>query len=58
VIADRGYDKRALAEPIESRGARAVIPTPRIRKEPREVDPHVDRERNVAERFWSEAKPW
>lgn len=31
VIADRGYDKKALVEEIESRGARAVIPTQKNR---------------------------
>jgi transposase len=56
VIADRGYDKRALVEVIESRGAEAVIPTQANRKERREVDPHLYRERNVCERFWARAK--
>ena len=56
VIADRGYDKKALVETIESRGAEAVIPTQKGRKEQRAVDPHLYRERNVCERFWSKAK--
>ncbi len=56
MIADRGYDKGALAERIESRGARAVVPTQRARREQRAVDRHVDRERNLRERFRSEAK--
>lgn len=56
VIADRGYDKRALVERIEPRGARAVIPTQRTRKEQRAVVRHAYRERNVRERFWSKAK--
>jgi transposase len=58
VIADRGYDKRALVEGIEARGAVAVIPTRGGRKEQRQVDPHLYRERNLAERFWSKAKPY
>jgi hypothetical protein len=41
VIADRGYDKRALVEEIESRGAEAVIPTQKNRAEQREIDPHL-----------------
>lgn len=56
VIADRGDDKKALVERIESRGAEAVIPTQRNRAEQREVDPHPYRERNVGERFWAQAK--
>ena len=56
VIADKGYDKKALVEEIEARGAEAVIPTQKNRKEQREVDPHLYRERNVCERFWAQAK--
>ena len=56
VIADKGYDKKALVETIESRGAQAVIPTQKDRKEQRVVDPHWYRERNLCERFWSKAK--
>jgi transposase len=56
VIADKGYDKKAFAEGIESRGAEVVIPTQKNRTEQREVDPHLYRERNVCERFWSHAK--
>jgi transposase len=56
VIADKGYDKKALVEEIESRGAAAVIPTQKGRKEQRELDPHLYRERNLCERFWSKAK--
>jgi transposase len=56
VIADKGYDKKALVEEIESRGARAVIPAQKTRKEQREVDPHLHRERNLCERFRSKAK--
>jgi transposase len=58
VIADRGYDKKALVDEIESRGACAVIPTQKNRKEQREVDPHLYRERNLCERFWSKVKQY
>jgi transposase len=56
VIADKGYDKKALVEAIEARGAEAVIPTQKDRKEQRVIDPHLYRERNLCERFWSKAK--
>ena len=58
MIADKGYDKKALVEEIERRGAEAVIPTQKSRKEQREVDRHLYRERNLAERFWSKAKQY
>ena len=58
VIADKGYDKKALVEEIERRGAEAVIPTQKGRKEQRAVDPHWYRERNLCERFWSKVKQY
>ena len=58
VIADRGYDKKALVEQIEARGAQAVIPTQKNRAQQREVDPHLYAERNVCERFWSKVKQY
>ena len=58
MIADKGYDKKALVEGIERRGAEAVIPTPKGRTEQREVDPHLYRERNLCERFWSKIKQY
>ena len=56
MIADKGYDKDALVERIESRGAEAVIPSREGRKAPRELDRHTYRERNLCERFWSKIK--
>ena len=44
MIADKGYDQKALVEAIESRGAEAVIPT--------------QKERNLVERFWSKVKQY
>jgi putative transposase len=58
VIADRGYDKKALVEAIEARGGQVVIPTQKNRAEQREVDPHLYRERNLCERFWSKVKQY
>ena len=56
VIADKGYDSKALVGTAKARGAEAVIPTQKSRKEQREVDRHLYRERNLAEPFWSKAK--
>jgi transposase len=47
-----------LVEAIERRGAEAVIPTRRDRKQQRQIDRHLYRERNLAERFWPEAKQY
>jgi len=58
VIVDKGYDKKALVDQIESGGAQAVIPTQKNRKEQRDVDEHLYRDRNVCERFWSKAKQY
>ena len=58
VIADKGYDKKALVEQIESRGAQAVIPTQKGRKQQRVIDAYLYRERNVCERFWSKVKQY
>jgi len=58
VIADKGYDKRALVAAIEARGAEAVIPTQKKRKQQRAVDRHLYRERNLCERFWAKAKQY
>ena len=58
VIADRGYDSKALVAEVEARGAEAVIPTQKRRAEQRAVDRHVYRERNVVERFWSKVKQY
>ena len=58
VVADRGYDSKALVAEIEGRGAAAVIPTQKSRTVQREVDCHVYKERNVVERFWSKVKQY
>jgi putative transposase len=58
VIADKGYDSKALVAEVEGRGAEAVIPTQKSRKVQRDIDRHLYRERNVAERFWQKVKQY
>lgn len=58
VIADRGYDKRALVAEIERRGAEAVLPARKGRTEQRVIDRHRYRERNACERFRSKAEQY
>jgi transposase len=56
VIADKGYDKKALVEQIEAKGGEAVIPTLSSRKEQRDIDRERYKDRNLAERFWHKVK--
>ncbi len=57
VVADKGYDSKALVRLIRGRGAAAVIPTRTNSPAPRAVDPDLYRERNLVERFWAKAEP-
>ena len=56
VVADRGYDARAILDLIEACGGRGHIPTQRDRKVQRSVDPAVYRRRNLVERFFNKLK--
>jgi transposase len=56
VIADRGYDARAIIDLVENRGGRAHIPTCRDRKVQRSVDHALYRQRNLIERFFNKLK--
>jgi transposase len=55
VIADKGYDSRAV---VEARGAEAVIPSLKNRAEQRDYDRDRYKDRNLGERFWSKAKQY
>ncbi len=56
VVADRGYDARALVEQIEAVGAKAHIPTQRDRKVQRSVARSIYRQRNLVERYFNKLK--
>ena len=56
VVADRGYDARAILDLIEATGARGHIPTQRDRKLQRSVEPEIYRRRNLVERFFCKLK--
>jgi transposase len=56
LIADRGYDARAVIDLVERRGGRAHIPTCRDRKVQRSVDHAFYRQRNLIERFFNKLK--
>jgi putative transposase len=56
VIADKGYDSDAFLAYLEAREAEAVIPSKRHRKEQREIDRNLYRDRNKVERFFNRLK--
>ena len=56
VLADKGYDSDKFREVIASKGAEAVIPPKRSRKEPIPYDKDVYKERNLVERFFNKIK--
>jgi transposase len=56
VIADKGYDSRAVVEAVEARGGEAVIPSLSNRARPRGYDRERYKDRNLAERFWNKVK--
>jgi len=49
LIADKGYDADELIEAVTARGIEAVIPPRKNRKEQREYDRHLYRERHLIE---------
>ena len=56
MIADKGYDSDMLVEALEARGIEPVIPPKANRKEPRDCDFVLYRERNLVERFFNKIK--
>jgi transposase len=56
LVADRGYDAKAVIDLIASHGGKAHIPTQRDRKLQRHVDPAIYRQRNLIERFFCKIK--
>ena len=56
VLADKGYDSNALVKTITETGADCVIPPTKNRKEQREYDTHLYKERNQVERLFNKLK--
>jgi transposase len=56
LIADRGYDARAILDQVEAAGGCAHIPTCRDRKVQRSIDRDLYRHRNLVERFFNKLK--
>jgi transposase len=55
-LADKAYDANALIEALEKRQITPVIPSKANRKEPRDTDYALYRERNLVERFFNVIK--
>ena len=56
VLADKGYDSDAFVEVIQRRGAEAIIPSKKNRLNPRSLDRHLYKARNLVERFLQKLK--
>lgn len=56
IVADRGYDAKAVLGMIEATAARGHLPTRRDRKHQRPVDREIYRQRNLVERFFDKLK--
>jgi transposase len=58
LVADKGYDSKALREWLEARGTQAVIPPRRNRKIQYDYDKSIYKQRNVIERIFCRFKDW
>jgi len=56
LVADRGYDSRAILQLVADAGGHAHIPTSSRRKVQRSVAPDLYRKRNLVERFFCRLK--
>jgi transposase len=56
VVADRGYDSRAIIDPVAARGGEAHIPTRSRVKVQRSVEPGLYRKRSLIERYFCNLK--
>jgi transposase len=56
VIADRSYDAQDFIQNIVSGGATPVIPPRSNRRQPRDYDEHIYKERHLAECFMNKIK--
>ena len=58
LVADKGYDSKALREWLEERGTKAVIPPRKNRKIHYEYDKAIYKQRNIIERMFCRIKDW
>ena len=58
LVADKGYDSKALREWLEERGTQPVIPPRSNRKTQYDYDKAIYKQRNVIERMFCRLKDW
>jgi transposase len=58
LVADKGYDSKALRERLLARGTQAVIPPRRNRKIQYDYDKAIYKQRNIIERMFCRIKDW
>ena len=56
LLADKAYDANALLQYLAARGIEAVIPPMKHRREQRDYDRHLYKDRNLVERFFNRLK--
>ena len=56
LVADKGYDSNALVQQLEEQKSIAVIPSRKNRKQQRDYDKHVYKERHLIECFLGRIK--
>jgi len=56
IIGDKAYDADWILTLVEGQGMLAVIPPTKSRKEPRDYDKELYKERNIVERFFARIK--
>ncbi|GAC1608492.1 MAG: hypothetical protein NVS3B3_13210 [Aquirhabdus sp.] len=56
VLADKGYDANDFIDYVQVNGMQAVIPPKKNRREQREYDRHLYKDRNMVERFFNRIK--
>jgi len=58
LIADKGYDSNAIVEQATQQGMHAQIPSRKNRKESRDYDEHLYRQRHLVENAFLHLKQW
>jgi len=58
LVADKGYDSKALRDWLKDRGTKAVIPPRKNRKVQYDYDKAIYKQRNIIERMFCRLKDW
>ena len=58
LLADKGYDSDTIVRQVEAQGMKAQIPPRKNRKEQRDYDKHLYRQRHLVENAFLHLKRW